>query len=69
MNDWQGGELTPQIARDTSVGVFAVALSKGLPTAEAAAWGNAAGACSVARAGAQPSLPSLQELGKYLLIA
>jgi ribokinase len=44
-------------AGDAFVGAFAVALAQGRPTREAAAWGNAAGALTVTRAGAQPSLP------------
>jgi ribokinase len=54
-------------AGDAFVGAFACAISRGLPVYEAVAWGNAAGACAVARAGAQPSLPSRKEIDKYLV--
>ena len=49
-------------AGDAFVGAFAVALAEGRSTREAAAWGNAAGALAVTRAGAQPSLPTRDEL-------
>jgi ribokinase len=49
-------------AGDAFVGAFAVALAQGRPAREATAWGNAAGALAVTRAGAQPSLPTLAEL-------
>lgn len=53
-------------AGDAFVGAFAVALAEGRSTREAAAWGNAAGALAVTRAGAQPSLPSRAELEQFL---
>lgn len=53
-------------AGDAFVGGFAVALTEGLPPLQAAAWGNAAGALSVTRAGAQPSLPTREELDQFL---
>jgi ribokinase len=54
-------------AGDAFVGAFACAISRGLPAQEAVAWGNAAGACAVARAGAQPSLPTRKEIDMYLV--
>ena len=45
-------------AGDAFVGAFAVAISEGKSLREAAEWGNAAGAISVTRQGAQPSLPN-----------
>ena len=53
-------------AGDAFVGAFAVALAEGCSTREAAAWGNAAGALAVTRAGAQPSLPARDELERLL---
>jgi len=53
-------------AGDAFVGAFAVALTEGHATYEAAAWGNAAGALAVMRPGAQPSLPTRTELEGFL---
>ena len=53
-------------AGDAFVGAFATALAEGRPLPEAAAWGNAAGALAVTRAGAQPSLPSRAEFLAFL---
>jgi ribokinase len=53
-------------AGDAFVGAFAVALTEGLDALQAAAWGNAAGAISVTRPGAQPSLPTRAELEDFL---
>jgi ribokinase len=53
-------------AGDAFVGAFAVALTEGLPVETAAAWGNAAGALTVTRAGAQPSLPARAEFERFL---
>ena len=53
-------------AGDAFVGAFAVALAEGRTVREAAAWGNAAGALAVTRAGAQPSLPTRVELERFL---
>jgi ribokinase len=53
-------------AGDAFVGAFAVALSEGCLTREAATWANAAGALAVTRAGAQPSLPTRAELEQFL---
>lgn len=55
-------------AGDAFVGGFAVALTEGRSTREAAEWGNAAGALAVTRVGAQPSLPLRLELEKFLKI-
>jgi ribokinase len=53
-------------AGDAFAGAFAVALTEGLSIWEAARWGNAAGAMTVMRAGAQPSLPGRQEFMDFL---
>jgi ribokinase len=53
-------------AGDAFIGAFAVALAEGRSTREAAKWGNAAGALSVTRVGAQPSLPTRAELEGFL---
>lgn len=53
-------------AGDAFVGAFAVALTEGRTTKQAAAWGNAAGALAVTRSGAQPSLPTRAELTDFL---
>ena len=53
-------------AGDSFVGAFAVALNEGLPTRQAAAWANAAGALAVTKAGAQPSLPTRAELNAFI---
>ncbi|MBV6289329.1 ribokinase [Pseudomonas aegrilactucae] len=49
-------------AGDTFVGGFAAALAQGKAQAEAIAFGQQAAALSVTRAGAQPSIPHLNEL-------
>lgn len=49
-------------AGDAFAGAFAVALQEGFSTRKAAEWGNAAGALAVTHPGAQPSLPTRQEL-------
>ena len=56
-------------AGDAFVGAFAVALTEGLDATQASAWGIAAGALAVTRAGAQPSLPHQLEFDKFLLRA
>jgi len=53
-------------AGDAFVGAFAVALTEGKVTLEAAAFGNAAGALTATRSGAQPSLPKRAELDQFL---
>lgn len=53
-------------AGDAFVGAFAAALAEGRPVSEALLRGNAAGALSVTRAGAQPSLPTRAELEAFL---
>jgi len=58
--------LDTTAAGDAFVGAFAVALAEGRTVLEAAAWGNAAGALAVTRAGAQPSLPARAELERFL---
>lgn len=53
-------------AGDAFVGGFAVALAEGASPTEALKRGNAAGALTVTRAGAQPSLPTRGELDAWL---
>lgn len=53
-------------AGDAFAGAFAVALTEGLSIWKAALWGNAAGAMTVMRAGAQPSLPGRDEIDRFL---
>lgn len=53
-------------AGDAFVGAFAVALTEHLPTRTAAAWGNAAGALAVTSRGAQPSLPTRDQLEAFM---
>jgi ribokinase len=53
-------------AGDAFVGAYAVALTDGMPALQAAAWSNAAAAISVTRRGAQPSLPTRQEVEEFL---
>lgn len=69
--DAGGGRLYPAFqmkavdtvaAGDAFNGGMAAALSEGLPLAEALRWGLATGALSVTKPGAQPSMPSRQEL-------
>jgi len=54
--------LDTTAAGDAFLGALAVALAEGRPLAEAARWGNAAGALATTRLGAQPSLPTRQEI-------
>lgn len=53
-------------AGDAFAAAFAVALAEGHDLLEAARWGNAAGALTVTKAGAQPSLPTRQEFLEFL---
>ena len=53
-------------AGDAFTGACAVALAEGMPAPEALRWGNAAGAISVTREGAQPSLPMRVEVEQFL---
>lgn len=53
-------------AGDAFNGGLATALSEGRPFDEAIRWGLAAGALSVTRAGAQPSMPARAELLQFL---
>ncbi|MGW8249203.1 MAG: ribokinase [Anaerolineales bacterium] len=53
-------------AGDAFAGAFALALCEGKSVLEAARWGNAAGALTVMRAGAQPSLPYREEFLSFL---
>ncbi|MCZ7552390.1 MAG: PfkB family carbohydrate kinase [Anaerolineales bacterium] len=53
-------------AGDAFLGAFTVALSEGADLREAARRGNAAGALTATKPGAQPSLPTRQELEQFL---
>lgn len=53
-------------AGDAFCGAFAVALTEGRDFFQAASWANAAGALTVTRPGAQPSLPTRHELEDFI---
>jgi ribokinase len=53
-------------AGDAFVGGFAVALAQGQNLAEAVRYANASGALAVTRLGAQPSLPTRQEVEEFM---
>lgn len=53
-------------AGDAFVGSFAVALAEGSSVSEAVRYGNAAGALSSTKSGAQPSMPGREDLDKML---
>lgn len=53
-------------AGDAFVGAFAGALAEGRPLEQAALWGNAAGALATTGLGAQPSLPTREEIEALL---
>jgi ribokinase len=53
-------------AGDAFNGAFAVALAAGRSDLDAGRFATAAAACSVQRPGAQPSLPTLREVGRFL---
>jgi len=53
-------------AGDAFVGGLAVALAQGQDLAEAVRYANAAGALAVTRLGAQPSLPTRQEVEEFM---
>lgn len=53
-------------AGDAFVGGLATAVASSFPIETAIAWGNAAGALAVTRAGAQPSLPTREECEKMV---
>jgi ribokinase len=55
-------------AGDAFVGAFAQALAEGKDGLAAAAWGNAAGALTVTRSGAQPSLPNRAALDEFFAL-
>jgi ribokinase len=58
--------LDTTAAGDAFNAAFAVRLLQGRPPAEAAVYANAAAAISVTRAGAQPSMPTAQEVEAFL---
>ncbi|HEV7224186.1 MAG TPA: ribokinase [Pirellulales bacterium] len=53
-------------AGDAFNGALAVALAEGRSLADAARWANAAAAIAVTRLGAQPSLPTRQEIDQFV---
>lgn len=53
-------------AGDAFIGAFAVALANNLDLQTALLHANAAGALTVTKAGAQSSLPTLEELDQFL---
>ncbi|EGH17411.1 ribokinase, partial [Pseudomonas savastanoi pv. glycinea str. race 4] len=52
-------------AGDTFVGGFAAALAAGQSESQAIRFGQAAAAISVTRAGAQPSIPTFEEVKEF----
>jgi ribokinase len=61
--------LDTTAAGDAFLGGLSAALAGGSSIAAAVPWGNAAGALAVTRAGAQPSLPTKEEVQKLLSLA
>jgi len=53
-------------AGDAFVGAFAAALADGKPIDKAVLWGNAAGALAATKLGAQPSLPTRENVERLL---
>jgi len=53
-------------AGDAFIGGLAAALLRGMPLDQAVRYGNAAGALATTRFGAQPSLPTIAEVEKFL---
>jgi ribokinase len=53
-------------AGDAFTAAFCVGLAEGKSLREAVVWGNAAGAIAVTRPGAQPAMPSREELIQFL---
>jgi ribokinase len=53
-------------AGDAFVAALAVALTEGASMEEAVRWANAAGALAVTRLGAQPSMPTRDEVEQFL---
>jgi len=53
-------------AGDAFVGAFSVAYGEGKSIVEAVRWANAAGAFTATKLGAQPSLPSREELDNFI---
>ena len=58
--------LDTTAAGDAFVGALAASVARGKPLAEAVRLANAAGAITVTRVGAQPSLPTWQEVAGFL---
>jgi ribokinase len=56
-------------AGDAFVAGFAVSLAEGKSLSEAVRWGNAAGALATTKLGAQPSLPTRQEVENLLSVS
>jgi ribokinase len=65
---WPVEVVDTTAAGDAFIGGFAAALVQSLPLREALRWGSAAGALAVTRFGAQPSLPTLDEVQAFLRV-
>jgi len=63
---WEVEAVDTTAAGDAFNGALAVALAEGKPLLEAIRFANAAGALSVTRLGAQPSMPGLKEVEALL---
>lgn len=65
---WPVEVVDTTAAGDAFIGGFAAALVQSLPLREALRWGSAAGALAVTRFGAQPSLPTMDEVQAFLRV-
>lgn len=63
---WPVDVVDTTAAGDAFNGALAVAYAKGMPWSDALRFANATGALTVTRMGAQPSIPTLQEVESFL---
>lgn len=64
---WKVQAVDTTAAGDCFIGAFAVGLSKEKSVKDAAAFASAAAAISVTRVGAQPSLPTCDEVNQFMI--